>query len=80
MFTEDLIWARHWLVLQVENEGHRLKARAGDSRKGRRGDQGSCTGMRAEGLHLGLQRHVHAVFGALPEAMRQEPNTAYLAA
>lgn len=33
MLIEDLLGAKHWVALKAGNKGHRLKARAGDSRR-----------------------------------------------
>ena len=65
------------MTLKAENEGHRLKARAGDSRKGQVQGPGYNSGIRPE---LGLQHHGDTVWyaakGQEEQAQAQHRNVA----
>lgn len=67
------------MVLKAGNKGHRLKVRAGDSRRERVKRPGQLhSDVQAQDLNSGLRHHVNAAFGVWPKAMRHKPRHSLL--
>lgn len=62
MLIKDLLWARSQWILKAENEEHRIKARAGDSRKETVKAPGKPHGDIQAKTYLGPQHHVDPVW------------------